>query len=590
MDAKAVLLFVIIPLCLLAGLVTMGIKQWKELREVDTQGGDEAAPGREATALPTRARAPAKSRRPPRLIRAGAKHESRCQWAAALEQYEESARLDDQPETRAKIRAVRYIQTALELEKENKGWDRAAGAYRLALADCANKEFVQRRINYCECIEPFTKAYEEGKALESAGQWQQSLSAYRESEGHAAKGDIESDLAERIKAVEAKLAAALAKERRLKTRMGRLLGMLVDQKKWRGALLACAFYSASPEHAEFAATIEATRVVAAKAAEADRAAHPLRAEGQTFDFLVMEDGTERRGMLLDRGDRVCKFRVMERLGEQTIMEVMKNVARIEKRQVSAKQLLHEEALTLLEQAVEALKEKRTLETAELLGRVCLDYPDVPLGKDQVLQSQVLTLNNPEIGAQIGDTLFSLAGRAVQIVNWDRTHQYCGQCGTPTETVSFERAKECPNCKLTSYPRLSPAIIIAVTRCMGDEKRILLARNHRFPPGRYSVVAGFVEPGESLEDTARREVFEEVGIRIQNIRYFDSQPWPFPNSLMLGFTAEYESGDFVLEEEEIADAQWFAADDLPRLPPKISIARRLIDAFVSANGGGPVREW
>ena len=196
----------------------------------------------------------------------------------------------------------------------------------------------------------------------------------------------------------------------------------------------------------------------------------------------------------------------------------------------------------------------------------------------------------ELHAQIGDTLFSLAGRAVQIVNWDRTHQYCGQCGTPTETVSFERAKECPNCKLTSYPRLSPAIIIAVTRCMGDEKRILLARNHRFPPGRYSVVAGFVEPGESLEDTARREVFEEVGIRIQNIRYFDSQPWPFPNSLMLGFTAEYESGDFVLEEEEIADAQWFAADDLPRLPPKISIARRLIDAFVSANRGGPVREW
>lgn len=441
MDAKAVLLFVIIPLCLLAGLVTMGIKQWKELREVDTQGGDEAAPGREATALPTRARAPAKSRRPPRLIRAGAKHESRCQWAAALEQYEESARLDDQPETRAKIRAVRYIQTALELEKENKGWDRAAGAYRLALADCANKEFVQRRINYCECIEPFTKAYEEGKALESAGQWQQSLSAYRESEGHAAKGDIESDLAERIKAVEAKLAAALAKERRLKTRMGRLLGMLVDQKKWRGALLACAFYSASPEHAEFAATIEATRVVAAKAAEADRAAHPLRAEGQTFDFLVMEDGTERRGMLLDRGDRVCKFRVMERLGEQTIMEVMKNVARIEKRQVSAKQLLHEEALTLLEQAVEALKEKRTLETAELLGRVCLDYPDVPLGKDQVLQSQVLTLNNPEIGAQIGDTLEAARVRIVPQAEEraDFIEHMCLDCRGEGQVA-------CPRCK------------------------------------------------------------------------------------------------------------------------------------------------
>jgi NAD+ diphosphatase len=196
----------------------------------------------------------------------------------------------------------------------------------------------------------------------------------------------------------------------------------------------------------------------------------------------------------------------------------------------------------------------------------------------------------ELHAQIGDALFSLAGRAVQIVTWDRTHQYCGQCGMPMEILPHERAKQCPNCKLISYPRLSPAIIIAVTRRIGDENRILLARNHRFPPGRYSVVAGFVEPGESLEDTARREVYEETGIRIQNIRYFGSQPWPFPNSLMLGFTAEYASGDIRLEEEEIADAQWFAAGNLPKLPPKISIARRLIDAFISENGGGPVREW
>lgn len=196
----------------------------------------------------------------------------------------------------------------------------------------------------------------------------------------------------------------------------------------------------------------------------------------------------------------------------------------------------------------------------------------------------------ELHAQLGDTLWSLAGRAVQIVNWDRTHQFCGQCGTPTEPLSYERARQCPNCGLTSYPRIAPAIIIAVTRRMEGENRILLARNHRFPPGRYSVVAGFVEPGESLEDTARREVFEEVGIRIRNIRYFGSQPWPFPNSLMLGFTADYDSGDITLEEEEIADAQWFPAHDLPQLPPKISIARKLIDAFVAENNGGPIREW
>ena len=180
------------------------------------------------------------------------------------------------------------------------------------------------------------------------------------------------------------------------------------------------------------------------------------------------------------------------------------------------------------------------------------------------------------------TLFGLAGRAKQVVHWDRDHQYCSRCGAPTATMQNERAKRCPQCGLTSYPRLSPAIIIAVTRVTEEGEQILLARNHRFPTGRYSVVAGFVEPGETLEQCAEREVYEEVGVHIRNIRYFDSQPWPFPNSLMIGFTAEYAGGDIRLEEAEIADAQWFAADRLPQLPPKISIARRLIDAFVARN--------
>jgi NAD+ diphosphatase len=190
------------------------------------------------------------------------------------------------------------------------------------------------------------------------------------------------------------------------------------------------------------------------------------------------------------------------------------------------------------------------------------------------------------------TLFALAGRAVQIVNWDRTHQFCGRCGTPAEAMAHERAKRCPACELTSYPRLSPAIIIAVTRRTEDGERLLLARNHRFPTGRYSVVAGFVEPGESLEQCCLREVREEVGIAIQNIRYFGSQPWPFPNSLMIGFTAEYAGGEFRLEQEEIADAGWFSPHDLPKLPPKVSIARRLIDAFLAANGVDPtsVQDW
>ncbi|MEZ4715792.1 MAG: NAD(+) diphosphatase [Caldilineaceae bacterium] len=183
-----------------------------------------------------------------------------------------------------------------------------------------------------------------------------------------------------------------------------------------------------------------------------------------------------------------------------------------------------------------------------------------------------------------DATLMLAGRAVQIVDWDRNHQFCGRCATPTEPSTTERVRTCPACGLSSYPRISPAIIIAVTRQTDAGPRILLARNHRFPTGRYSVIAGFVEPGESLEECCRREVREEVGIEIRDIRYFGSQPWPFPNSLMLGFTAAYASGDLVLEAAEIADAQWFAPDTLPLLPPKISIARQLIDAFVAENAG------
>jgi NAD+ diphosphatase len=184
---------------------------------------------------------------------------------------------------------------------------------------------------------------------------------------------------------------------------------------------------------------------------------------------------------------------------------------------------------------------------------------------------------------LGDLMFSLAGRAIQIVTWDRTHQFCGQCGKPTESLAHERAKRCPACGLTSYPRLSPATIIAVVRHTDEGHRLLLARNHRFPPGRFSVIAGYVDPGETLEECARREVCEEVGIQIKNIRYFGSQPWPFPNSLMIGFTAEYAGGEIMLEEKEIAEAGWFAVDSLPGMPLKMSIARRLIDWFAA---GGP----
>ena len=168
----------------------------------------------------------------------------------------------------------------------------------------------------------------------------------------------------------------------------------------------------------------------------------------------------------------------------------------------------------------------------------------------------------------------IAGRANQLVDWNQSHRYCGRCSTPTEDKHDERAKICPGCGLINYPRLSPAIIVAVRR----DDRLLLARNQRFRNGFYSVLAGFVEPGETLEDCVKREVFEEVNIRVKNIRYFGSQPWPFPNSLMVGFTADYAGGEIDVNKSEIVEAAWFAADNLPRIPPTITIARWLIDWF------------
>jgi len=181
--------------------------------------------------------------------------------------------------------------------------------------------------------------------------------------------------------------------------------------------------------------------------------------------------------------------------------------------------------------------------------------------------------------QLDEQVFRLAGRAFLIMNWDRTHQFCSQCGQATRDKEDETAKLCPACGFLSFPVMSPAIIVAVTR----DDRILLARAGRFPKEMYSVLAGFVEPGESLEECIMREVGEEVGVEVRNIRYFGSQPWPFPNSLMIGFTAEHRSGEIRIDEKEIVDAGWFRADNLPKIPDKISIARKLIDWFVDRTG-------
>ncbi len=177
--------------------------------------------------------------------------------------------------------------------------------------------------------------------------------------------------------------------------------------------------------------------------------------------------------------------------------------------------------------------------------------------------------------RVEPSVFYLAGRAQQVVEWHKSHQFCGRCADKMEDHPEDRAKLCPSCGLVSYPRLAPSIIVLVTR--GEE--MLLARNANWPTGMYSTLAGFVEPGESIEQTVHREVEEEVGLNVRNLRYLGSQSWPFPNSLMLGFHADYAGGEIVCQEGEISDAQWFACDDLPNVPPITAISRWLIDAFV-----------
>lgn len=184
----------------------------------------------------------------------------------------------------------------------------------------------------------------------------------------------------------------------------------------------------------------------------------------------------------------------------------------------------------------------------------------------------------ELYSNLPPILADISGLAFQVMEWDRTHQFCGHCGSPTTAHGQERAKHCPNCGLTQYPRISPAMIVLISR--GDE--ILLGRAHRFRPDMYSLIAGYVEPGESLETCVIREVKEEVGVEIANIRYWGSQPWPFPHTLMVGFTATYAGGEITLDPDELTDAAWFHKHQLPLLPSSISIARKMIDWFVHQN--------
>lgn len=176
---------------------------------------------------------------------------------------------------------------------------------------------------------------------------------------------------------------------------------------------------------------------------------------------------------------------------------------------------------------------------------------------------------------LDEDIFILAGRAIQIITWDKNHEFCGKCGAPTVKWEYENAKKCPECGHMDFPRLSPAIITAIVK---DDK-LLMAKHSYGLQDRYSLIAGFVEPGETIEEAVNRETEEEVGIKVKNLKYFGSQSWPFPHSLMLGFTAEYESGEIQVDGKEILDAKWFSAEEIPPPPSKMSIGSELIGWFM-----------
>lgn len=183
---------------------------------------------------------------------------------------------------------------------------------------------------------------------------------------------------------------------------------------------------------------------------------------------------------------------------------------------------------------------------------------------------------------LDETRWRIAGRAVQVVGWDRTHRYCGRCGTPTVPVGGERVRRCPNCDLHAYPRVSPAIIVLITRGEHDEQA-LLAWGTRRQQQFYSTLAGFVEGGETLEEAVHREIKEEVGIDVRDVRYFSSQAWPFPHQLMIGYRARHAGGELVLQESEIREARWFTPQEIDTVTAvrgPLSIAGRLIDGWIA----------
>jgi len=219
--------------------------------------------------------------------------------------------------------------------------------------------------------------------------------------------------------------------------------------------------------------------------------------------------------------------------------------------------------------IEKYKDTTVLDLGIYNGKrlVCLNLPDLEGGTPL---RNFFAESEPEVA--------HIMAMAAHISWWKALYKHCPSCGEPLKEHHSEPCLTCTSCEENFYPVISPAIIVLITK----EGKILLAHNAKFPPNRHSLLAGFVEPGESLESAVHREVMEEVGIRIKNLRYLESQPWPFPNSLMVAFAAEWESGDLKPDGIEIEQAAWYAKDgELPDLPPKGSVARRVIDFAIFA---------
>lgn len=255
---------------------------------------------------------------------------------------------------------------------------------------------------------------------------------------------------------------------------------------------------------------------------------------------------------------------------------------------SALVLLHSHQQFLLDQAGNVLWTLQAASAVETLGMAPVgrwqnqevQVYELTLAEEEKRPEQWVSLRQLLQQAHLAPELLGLLRLASQMGTWLAAHRFCGRCGQAMVPVQGERARQCPACQIPCYPQLSPCMIVLITR--GDD--ILLARSPRHPPGIYSVLAGFVEPGETVEQCVVREVLEEVGLHISAPQYVASQNWPFPHALMLGFQAAYVEGEIVPQPGEIEEARWFSIDQLPALPGSHSIARYLIDCYLSQRLG------